>query len=82
MRSSEWVLAGYFAYTSLLALILPRQTSVAAVTIALNLTILTTCAKDHVTWLNEYPAGSSESQRPVGGAYMIVSPEELSWNGF
>lgn len=40
MRRSEWLLAGYFIYTGALAGILPLRPRVAAVTIALNLTIL------------------------------------------
>lgn len=40
MRASEWLLAGYFLYTSLLALILPLRPPIPAVTIALNLAIL------------------------------------------
>jgi glycosyltransferase involved in cell wall biosynthesis len=37
-----------------------------------DVTILTTCAKDHVTWRNDYPAGSSE----LGPLHMRRFPVE------
>jgi membrane-associated phospholipid phosphatase len=40
MRPSEWLLAGYFVYTSLLALVLPLTSEIVSVTLALNLAIL------------------------------------------
>jgi membrane-associated phospholipid phosphatase len=40
MRASEWLLAGYFVYTALLAQILPLRPPIPALTAVLNLTIL------------------------------------------
>lgn len=40
LRASEWVIAGYFVYASVLALVLPLRAPIPAVTVTLNLTIL------------------------------------------
>lgn len=39
MRASEWVILGYFAYTSVLAFTLPLRAPVPAITVALNLLV-------------------------------------------
>lgn len=40
LRRSEGVLAGYFAYTAVLALVLPLRPHVPAVTVALNAVVI------------------------------------------
>jgi hypothetical protein len=40
VRRSEWIVTGYFIYTSILALIVPLRPPIPTITVALNLTIL------------------------------------------
>ena len=42
-----------------------------------DVTVLTTCAKDHITWRNEYPAGEHAHRIGAGRAFPVVRQRSL-----
>jgi membrane-associated phospholipid phosphatase len=79
VRRSEWVLAAYFTYTSILALTLPVRGAVASVTLAMNALVIAGCVL--LAWaysLRESPMlGIMRDWYPI--PLMLLGYREMGW---